>query len=51
MLLSLKSKYIIKGAIAQMEKKQGKLIYASNPSENHNIQKQKLNENNTSLAK
>ena len=50
MFLSLKSKYIIKGTIAQIEKKQGKLICVSIPSENPNMKKQKLNKNKTSLA-
>ena len=39
------------GAIAQTEKKQGKLTCVSIPSENSNIKKQKLNKNKTSLAK
>ena len=38
-LLSLESKYIIKGAIVQIEKKQGKLTCKSIPSENPNIRK------------
>ena len=50
MFLSLKSKYITKGAIAQIEKKQGDLTCVST-SENPNIKKQKLNKNKTSLAK
>ena len=43
MFLSLKSKYIIKGEIAQIEKKQGKLSCQSILSENPNIKKRKLN--------
>ena len=42
MFCSLKSKYIIKGAIAQIEKKQGKITYVSIPSENPNIKKTKI---------
>ena len=42
MFLSLKSKYIIKGAIAQIEKKQGKLTCESIPSENSNVKKTKI---------
>ena len=51
MFLSLKSKYIIKGAIEQLKKKQGRLTCVSIPSENPNIKKQKLNKGKTSLAK
>ena len=51
MFLSLKSKYIIKGATAQIEKKQGKITCVSIRSDNPNIKKQKLNKNKTSLAK
>ena len=39
MFLNLKLKYIIGGVKAQIEKKQGKLIYESTPSEDHNIKK------------
>ena len=35
--LSLESKYIVKGAIVHIEKKQGKLTCKSIPSENPNI--------------
>ena len=49
--LSLKSKYIIKGSIAQIEKKQGKLTCESILSEKTNIKRQKLNQNKTSLVK
>ena len=42
MFLSLKSKSIIKGATAQIEKKQGKLTCVSIPSENPNIKKTKI---------
>ena len=42
MFCSLKSKYVIKGAIAQIEKKQGKITYVSIPSENPNIKKTKI---------
>ena len=48
--LSLKSKYIIKVAIAHIEEKQGKLTCVSIPSEKPNVKKQKLNKNKTSLA-
>ena len=41
MFLSLKSKYIIKGTIAQIVKKQGKLTCVSIPSENPNKKKKK----------
>ena len=46
MFLSLKLKYTIKGAIAQIEKKQVKLTCESIPSENPN-----KNQNKTSLVK
>ena len=36
-VLNFKSKHIIKGAIAQIERKLGKLTCESNPSENPNI--------------
>ena len=36
-VLNFKSKHIIKGAIAQIEKKLGKLTYESNLSEDPNI--------------
>ena len=39
MFLNLKSKFIIKGAIAQIEKKQGKLTCESISSENPIIKK------------
>ena len=39
--INLKSKYIIKGAIAQIERKQGKLTFESNSSENSNSHTQK----------
>ena len=39
MFLNLKLKYITGGVKAQIEKKQGKLIYESTPSEDHNIKK------------
>ena len=42
MFLSLKSKYIIKGAIAQIEKKQGKLTCESVPPEKPNTKKEKI---------
>ena len=42
MFFRLKSKYIIKGAIAQIEKKQGKPTCVSIPSENSNIKKTKI---------
>ena len=42
--LNIKSKHIIKGAIAQIEKKLGKTSYESNPSENLDMRKQKLNQ-------
>ena len=42
MFLDFKSKHIIKGAIAQIERKQGKLSCESNPSEDPNIKKEKL---------
>ena len=32
MFLSLKSKYVIKGAVAQIEKKQGRLTFVSIPT-------------------
>ena len=51
MFLSLKPKYIIKGATAQIEMKQGKLTCVSIPLENSTIKKQKLNKSRTSLAK
>ena len=41
-VLNFKSKYIIKGAIAQMERKLGKLTCESNSSEDPNIKNQKL---------
>ena len=41
-VLDFKQKYIIKGAIAQIERKLGKLTCESNPSEDPNIKKQKL---------
>ena len=41
--LNFKSKHIIKGAIAQIERKQGKLTCESSTSEDPNIKKQKLN--------
>ena len=41
-LLNYKLKQIIKGAIAQIERKLGKLTCESIPSEDHNIKKQKL---------
>ena len=50
MFLNLKSKHI-KGAIAQIEKKQGKRTCESIPFENPNIKKQKLNQNKTSPVK
>ena len=37
MFLDFKSKQIIKGAIAQVERKQGTLTWELNPSENLNI--------------
>ena len=40
-VLNFKSKYIIKGAIAQMERKLGKLTCESNSSEDPNIKKTK----------
>ena len=42
MILSLKTNYIIKGAIAQIKKKQGKLTCESIPSENPDIKKTKF---------
>ena len=42
--LNLKSKHIIKGAIGQIEKKQGKITCESNPSEDCNMKKQKLDQ-------
>ena len=42
MFLNLKSKHIIKGAITQIEREQGKLTCESNPSEDPHIKKQKL---------
>ena len=41
MFLNFKSKHI-KGAISQIERKQGKLTCESNPSKDPNIKKQKL---------
>ena len=41
-VLNFKSKHIIKGAIAQIERKLGKLTCESNPSEYPNTKKQKL---------
>ena len=49
--LNIKSKHVIKGAVGQIEKKQGKLTREQIPSENLNIKKQKLNQNKTSLVK
>ena len=51
MFLNIKSKHIIKGNLAQIEIKQSKLTCESIPSENPNIKKQKLNQNEISLAK
>ena len=42
--LNLKLKHSIKGEIAQIEKKQSKLTYKLNYSENSNMKKQKLNQ-------
>ena len=42
MFLDFKSKHIIKGAIAQIERKQDKLTCESNLSEDPNIKKEKL---------
>ena len=42
MFLNLKSKHIIKGAIAQTGKKQGKLTCESVSSENSNIKNRKI---------
>ena len=42
MFLNFKSKHIIRGAIVQIERKQGKLTCESNPSEDPSIKKQKL---------
>ena len=42
MFLNFKSKHIIKGAITQIDRKQGKLTCESNPSEDPNIKKQEL---------
>ena len=50
MFLNIKSKHVIKGAVGQIEKKQGKLTREQIPSENPNIKKQ-LNQNKTSLVK
>ena len=44
MILNLKSKHIIKGAIAQIEKKQGKITCVSDPLKDPNIKKPKLNQ-------
>ena len=44
--LSLKSEYTIKGAIAQIERKEGKLTCESIPSENPYIKKQKFLQHN-----
>ena len=41
MFLDFKSKHIIKGAVGQTERKQGKLTCESNPSEDSNIKKNK----------
>ena len=42
MFLDFKSKHIIKGAVGQTERKQGKLTCESNPSEDSNIKKTKI---------
>ena len=42
MFLNLKSKHIIKGAITQIEREQGKLTCESNPSEDPHIKKTKV---------
>ena len=44
-MLNLKSKHTIKDAIAQTERKQGKITCESNSLEDPNIKKQKLNHN------
>ena len=43
--LNLKSKHIIKGAIGQIEKKQGKITCESNSSEDCNMNKTKIKPN------